>query len=93
LETTLARAGDGDYSFCMARNPVELLHEALDLPVELRAALADSLLDSLDATVDEGAEIAWREEVEQRLAELGRGEVELISGADARVRLRSRLKH
>jgi putative addiction module component (TIGR02574 family) len=77
----------------MARDPAQLLHEALDLPAELRAALADSLLDSLDATVDEGAETAWREEVERRLVELDRGDVVLIFREDAQSRLRARLKH
>ncbi len=36
-----------------------ILKDALALPTEARAALAGSLLDSLDGEVDEDAEAAW----------------------------------
>ncbi len=36
----------------------EVLREALKLPMEARAALAGSLLDSLDDMIDEDAEAA-----------------------------------
>ena len=42
----------------MKRDTAEILKEALTLPPEARAALADSLLDSLDTEVDEDAEAA-----------------------------------
>jgi putative addiction module component (TIGR02574 family) len=54
----------------MARDAAQLLHEAMELPVEARAALADSLLDSLDSEIDADAENLWREEIERRLASL-----------------------
>jgi len=38
----------------------EILMQALTLPPEARAALADSLLDSLDTDVDEDAAEQWR---------------------------------
>jgi hypothetical protein len=38
----------------------EILKQALTLPPEARAALADSLLDSLDTDVDEDAAEQWR---------------------------------
>ena len=40
-------------------DPAELLKQALALPSKDRAALADSLLESLDQKVDEDAEQAW----------------------------------
>jgi putative addiction module component (TIGR02574 family) len=76
----------------MLRSPAELLSEALHLPIEARAALADSLLDSLDAEVDADAEEAWREEIYRRLQEIDRGAVQLVPWHDAQRRLRARLQ-
>ena len=42
----------------MKRDAAEILKEVLQLPTETRAALAGSLLDSLDTEVDEDAEAA-----------------------------------
>jgi putative addiction module component (TIGR02574 family) len=75
----------------MPRSPAELLSEALHLPIEARAALADSLLDSLDAEVDADAEEAWRDEICRRLQEIDSGAVKLVPWQDAQGRLRARL--
>jgi hypothetical protein len=53
----------------MKRDAAEILKEALALPIEARAALAGSLLDSLDTDVDEDAEAAWATEVNRRVTE------------------------
>lgn len=74
----------------MSRDAGDILKEALTLPAEARAALADSLWDSLDPEVDEGAEEAWRQEIRRRLAELDSGKVSAIPWAEARSRLLSR---
>jgi len=50
----------------------ELLKQALELPVDERAALANTLLDSLEA-VDHSVEAAWDEEVARRMADLKAG--------------------
>jgi len=76
----------------MSKDVAELLVEALRLPMEARAELADSLLESLDTEVDEGAEEAWRQEIQRRLDDIDSGAVELISWPDARRRLQSRLQ-
>ena len=76
----------------MERHAAELLRDALALPREARAALIDSLIDSLDQTVEEGVEGAWRQEIERRLQQIDTGAVELISWSSARQRLRDRLK-
>jgi len=47
----------------MKREAAEILKDALGLPTEARAALAGSLLESLDTEVDEDAEAAWGTEV------------------------------
>ena len=75
----------------MAREVAELLREALDLPSDDRAALADSLLDSLDTRHDPDAEDRWREEIALRLREIDSGASEPIGWDEAKLRLRGRL--
>jgi acyl-CoA reductase-like NAD-dependent aldehyde dehydrogenase len=59
----------------MNPDPSKLLEEGLKLSPEARAALASSLLESLDEAVDEGAEAAWAEEIGKRIRELDSGAV------------------
>jgi len=73
----------------MKREAAEILKDALALPTEARAALAGSLLESLDTEVDEDAEAAWATEVNRRVAELDSGAVKTIPWAEVR-RRRSR---
>jgi putative addiction module component (TIGR02574 family) len=73
------------------RDAAELLKDALALSPEARAALADSLLASLDIEIDNDAEDRWREEIRRRLEQIDQGEVQLISWNDARRHLRARL--
>ncbi|MFQ5800053.1 MAG: addiction module protein [Bacteroidota bacterium] len=68
----------------MKQDPNGLLKEALKLPPEARAALAGSLLDSLDQEVDEDAEAAWQVEIDRRLRELDAGSVKLVPWSEAR---------
>jgi putative addiction module component (TIGR02574 family) len=56
----------------------ELLQKAMTLPLEARAKLACSLIDSLDQVVDEDAEIAWQREVVRRMDEIRSGKVKTI---------------
>ncbi len=55
----------------------EILKRALALPVDERAALANTLLDSLEPnrleTADHSVEEAWDEEVARRIADLKAG--------------------
>ena len=68
----------------MSREVSELLKKALALPPEARAALAGSLLESLDDTVDPSAEEAWSQEIARRIEELDSGKVKPMPWADAR---------
>lgn len=52
----------------------DLLKRALALPVGERAALANTLLESLETT-DESVQEAWDEEVERRMKDLKAGKV------------------
>jgi putative addiction module component (TIGR02574 family) len=68
----------------MTREVSELLEKALALPPEARAALAGSLFESLDETVDASAEEEWNEEIARRIQELDSGKVRTIPWAEAR---------
>jgi len=65
----------------------ELLKKALALPPEARAALAGSLLESLDDTVDASAEEEWSREIAHRIEELDSGKVKPVPWAEARRQL------
>ena len=71
----------------MKQNITDILKEALKLPPEARAALAGTLLDSLDETVDRDAESAWEAEIVMRLKEIDEGKINLIPWAEARARI------
>ncbi len=75
----------------MGRQIDELLRDALALPPEARAALAGSLLDSLDSEVDEAAETAWGNEIACRVQELDSGARVSLPWAEVRSRLKSAL--
>jgi putative addiction module component (TIGR02574 family) len=68
----------------MKQDVTELLRSAMELPAEARAALAGSLLESLDDQVDASAEEEWKQEIARRIAELDSGKVKPIPWADAR---------
>jgi putative addiction module component (TIGR02574 family) len=68
----------------MTQEVSELLKKALALPPEARAALAGSLLESLDDTVDASAEEEWNEEIARRIHELDSGKVKPIPWSEAR---------
>jgi putative addiction module component (TIGR02574 family) len=68
----------------MSQDVSELLKKALDLPPAARAALANSLLESLDETVDASAEEEWNAEIARRIGELDSGKVKPIPWLEAR---------
>lgn len=68
----------------MTREVAELLKQALALPVDARAALAGTLIESLDDTVDPSAEEKWSREIARRIEELDSGKVKPIPWAEAR---------
>lgn len=70
----------------------ELLKKALALPPEARAALAGSLLESLEEhPVDEGVDEDWAEEIKRRIEEIDSGKVQMIPYEEVRRRLAARL--
>jgi putative addiction module component (TIGR02574 family) len=64
-----------------------LFRQASALDEHDRATLAGLLLESLEQEVDEDIESAWKEEIEQRLAELDAGHIELVSWEEVKAKL------
>lgn len=62
----------------------DLLKQALALPPEARAALAGSLLDSLEDNVELSVEEEWSKEIARRIEEIDSGKVKPISWESAR---------
>lgn len=69
----------------------ELKRKASQLSDVERAELALSLIESLDGPADPDVEEAWRLEIERRIGQIERGEVELVPGDEVFARLRRRL--
>jgi putative addiction module component (TIGR02574 family) len=69
----------------------ELKKKAAQLSDPERAELALSLIESLDGPADPDVEETWRQEIERRIGQIERGEVQLISGDEVFARLRRRL--
>ena len=68
----------------MADELKTLLEKALQLPPEARAALAGSLLDSLDEEVDDDVEAAWSAEITRRVSELETDKVQSVPWSEVR---------
>jgi len=76
----------------MAPEVSDILKKALALPPDARAALAGSLLESLEEhPPDPGVEAAWSEEIKRRVEEIDSGKVQLIPHEEVRRRLMARL--
>ena len=70
----------------MAKSARELFEEAMRLDPKERATLMSLLVDSLDGESEEGAEEAWRAEIERRIAELDSGQVQTVTWEELRAR-------
>ena len=73
-------------------DPQTVEQEALRLPPEDRAKLAQKLLLSLDTLSEKELEQAWLIEADRRARELDRGDVQPISAEEVRHRARSLLR-
>ena len=69
----------------------ELKQKAAQLTERERAELALELIESLDGEPEAGVDEAWRNEVARRIAQIERGEVQLIPGDEVFARLRRKL--
>jgi putative addiction module component (TIGR02574 family) len=62
----------------MATRLEDLLDSALELPPADRARIAAELIASLDGEAEAGVDAAWVAEVDRRMRETARGEVQLV---------------
>ena len=86
-----AQAGNAfDNIAGMKSDAIKILEEALKLPIEARAALAGSLIESLDEAVDENVEAAWADEIARRVEDLDSGRAKTIPWSKARRLILSR---
>jgi putative addiction module component (TIGR02574 family) len=69
----------------------ELKQKATQLSESERAELALSLIESLDDEADTGVDEAWRVEIDRRVAEINRGDVQSTPGDEVFARLHSKL--
>lgn len=62
----------------------EILNAALKLNDKEKAAVAASLLESLDPLADDDVESAWQAEIQKRLHEIETGTVSLVPWSEVR---------
>jgi len=60
----------------------KVIDEAIELPADTRISLVDRILISLNLPVHPDIDQRWADEAERRVAEVDRGEVELIPGEE-----------
>jgi len=70
----------------------KFVDEALLLPREDRAELADKLLESLNVPTQKEVDRLWAEEAEKRVQEYEEGKIEAIDGKQVFREIRDRLK-
>jgi putative addiction module component (TIGR02574 family) len=62
----------------MSNRGTEILKEALSLPPDERAEIAEQLLSSLDSPDRQKVDVLWANEVEDRLDSYEQGEIKTI---------------
>ena len=78
--------------FDMKLTVEQIAEEALSLPSDARALLADRLVESLDPTEDETIRQLWITEACRRLEEVRSGRVKTIPGDVALAQVRQSIK-
>ena len=68
----------------MAPDAQEILDAALKLNDQEKAAIAASLIESLDPDYDDGCDEAWAVETAKRMRELDSGQVKTVPWSEAR---------
>ena len=65
-----------------------IISDAMQLPDEDRAMLAERLIASLDHEFEKDAEIAWQKKLQRRIASINSGESVCVPWEQVRARLR-----
>lgn len=80
------------YSFAMATTVEQLAEQAMILPIESRARLADLLVESLDADELGHIDRLWVTEAKHRRDEVRSGRVEAVPGEEALQKVRDAVR-
>jgi len=70
----------------------KVFDEALSLPADARMNLVEKLLASLNLPIQAEIDRLWGEEAERRVAQIDRGEVELIPGEKVFEKIRNKYR-
>ncbi len=73
----------------MGKSSQAILEEALKLPSNERAAVAEQLIQSLDPIQETEVEEAWQQEIQRRLTEMENGEATTIPWEEVQNRLKN----
>ncbi len=76
----------------MSKRFDEVAHDALLLPPDSRAILADRLLESLSSSDQKQRDALWAAEAEARAQQIESGEVDALPGERVMAELRDRIK-
>lgn len=68
----------------------KIIDEVLKMPAHDRALIAEQLISSLDATVDDDVESAWQEEIKRRLDAFDKGQLQTISWEEVQKNLKNK---
>ena len=71
----------------MEQSSQSILDQALKLPANERAEVAEQLIQSLDPQADSEVEHAWQQEIQQRLSEITSGVARTIPWEEVQRRL------
>ena len=71
----------------MQSSSESILDQALKLPVNERAEVAEQLIQSLDSNPDIDIESAWQQEIQRRLSEIDKGIAKTIPWEEVKHRL------
>lgn len=74
----------------MTDMPDRVIEEALSLPVDIRLALVEKLIKSLNLPIDEDIDRLWAEEAEHRISKIEAGEAGLVPGEEVFSKIRAK---
>ena len=72
----------------MSQKSEALISDALQMPDEDRAMIAERLIASLDHEFEQDTELAWQQELQKRIDDIDKGKLTCVPWEQVRTRLR-----
>jgi len=72
----------------MSQKSESIISDAMLMPDEDRAMIAERLIASLDHEFERNTEIAWQAELQQRISDIDAGKIECLPWEQVRAQLR-----